>query len=630
MIENDKKGNGEEQRNHHRTQRHAFFLMLLVFIGISCLLTSIKIENFKPYYQYGIVGDSTTLDSNRRINSTATAFSTFDRVDDNPHNKTQRRYYDRPPLSETFEVQPDFPRWGSRQEGINIRGIAAHLEDSIESGLYHFYIFGGHGGRGRGRGTNPHHPKIFVSNKRRRSYFGNFAFKTRLKPIERLLDDTMKYLVNNYRSGFISTSENGNVGPPKRWSRLWEFVRESSSPGIPLILQLGDIRSCNELNFRKNINGQTYSVPLFTVSARYHTYNCNHSFPIPSYSLVNMINQYQSRRQRQRARRGRGRRRTPKVSLSSLEPHQSDYIAAKTAYDWDEVFQKYETEYPWSNKNRQIVWRGSDTGGVPFDKILQSKITNKEDKVWSIRWKMVYQATQGREPSSPTGNDTMFDVGFHKVTHSVNDWQAFVHDNSSQFPMAKGMSQSDFQKYVGVLDVDGNAWSSRFVKLLTMNSVVLKVEPESVDYFQSRLEPWKHFVPIRMDSSNLRQVAEYVLDPKNDKEMQQIVHNAHLWVQENFQYEKLVVDMLDILEFYVQKLDNYASLQGRGNGNRLSSSSWTDQWDDILRDKNFLTREEIIPFSSAGWSHMRFSGWRGIPPCFIDSRYGQPTFACQV
>lgn len=42
-----------------------------------------------------------------------------------------------------------------------------------------------------------------------------------------------------------------------------------------------------------------------------------------------------------------------------------------------------------------------------------------------------------------------------------------------------------------------NSWSSRFGTLLCYNSVIIKVEPEHVDYFYLKyLEPWKHFVPV--------------------------------------------------------------------------------------------------------------------------------------
>eukprot|EP00978_Attheya_sp_CCMP212_P020840 scaffold60199_cov103-Attheya_sp.AAC.1 len=61
----------------------------------------------------------------------------------------------------------------------------------------------------------------------------------------------------------------------------------------------------------------------------------------------------------------------------------------------------------------------------------------------------------------------------------------------------------DFQKYLAIVDVDGNSWSGRFSQLLCMNSVVLKVEPEFADYFMPELQPWVHYIPVHLNSTDL-------------------------------------------------------------------------------------------------------------------------------
>ncbi len=46
------------------------------------------------------------------------------------------------------------------------------------------------------------------------------------------------------------------------------------------------------------------------------------------------------------------------------------------------------------------------------------------------------------------------------------------------------MDQDDFMKYKAILDIDGNAWSARLGKLLCFYSVVIKVEPTYVGYWE--------------------------------------------------------------------------------------------------------------------------------------------------
>jgi hypothetical protein len=53
------------------------------------------------------------------------------------------------------------------------------------------------------------------------------------------------------------------------------------------------------------------------------------------------------------------------------------------------------------------------------------------------------------------------------------------------------------------VDVDGNAWSSRFAELLSTTSVVFKQESEYWDWFWPLVKPYKHFIPVKRDLSDL-------------------------------------------------------------------------------------------------------------------------------
>lgn len=74
----------------------------------------------------------------------------------------------------------------------------------------------------------------------------------------------------------------------------------------------------------------------------------------------------------------------------------------------------------------------------------------------------------------------------------------------------------------------GTMHSGRFGSLLCFNSIVLKVDPQYVDYFHAKREPsygpmyskmskqvkhqsdplqaWQHYIPVRSDFSNLEEV----------------------------------------------------------------------------------------------------------------------------
>lgn len=72
--------------------------------------------------------------------------------------------------------------------------------------------------------------------------------------------------------------------------------------------------------------------------------------------------------------------------------------------------------------------------------------------------------------------------------------------NLIDFQPGLGWNQANEYKYL--LDIDGNAWSGRFHRLLSSNSVVLKstIFPE---WYSDWIQPWVHYVPLKVDYTDL-------------------------------------------------------------------------------------------------------------------------------
>jgi len=81
-------------------------------------------------------------------------------------------------------------------------------------------------------------------------------------------------------------------------------------------------------------------------------------------------------------------------------------------------------------------------------------------------------------------------------------------------------SHPDGYKYRYVMDVDGNGWSARFMRLLLSNSVILKATVHP-DWFTDRIQPWVHYVPVKVDFSDVYDIMTFFrgvktsLIPKN-------------------------------------------------------------------------------------------------------------------
>ena len=66
--------------------------------------------------------------------------------------------------------------------------------------------------------------------------------------------------------------------------------------------------------------------------------------------------------------------------------------------------------------------------------------------------------------------------------------------------------------YRYILDIDGNAWSARFKRLLNSNALILKstIYPE---WWNDRIQPWVHYVPVKVDYEDIYDIMAFVSLP---------------------------------------------------------------------------------------------------------------------
>lgn len=120
-------------------------------------------------------------------------------------------------------------------------------------------------------------------------------------------------------------------------------------------------------------------------------------------------------------------------------------------YTWDHTFKKDELKHPWTSKINKALWRGSTTGPeyLPFEELSRAKLVKKS-----------------------IDRPDLLDFGF---TSFVQSFESQKGELSNSTRMANPIRFIDQMKYRAIVDIDGNTWSSRFTRLLCMNSVVIKV-----------------------------------------------------------------------------------------------------------------------------------------------------------
>ena len=100
------------------------------------------------------------------------------------------------------------------------------------------------------------------------------------------------------------------------------------------------------------------------------------------------------------------------------------------------------------------------------------------------------------------------------------------------------LSLPDLMRYKYLIDIGGNGWSGRMKWLLFSKRPLLMVDRKYIEYFYNDLKPYVHYIPVKMDLSNLLEQAEWMRT--HEEESQQIAENAYIYAMENFTIDKFV------------------------------------------------------------------------------------------
>ncbi len=210
----------------------------------------------------------------------------------------------------------------------------------------------------------------------------------------------------------------------------------------------------------------------------------------------------------------------PIFSQSKISSYQ-DILYPSPWYWSNKVAYEEEQDYDWENKEDQMYWRGSTTGGFSRDggwrqqhrqlivekinglgtaKILENTNTSSESA-----WKT-------KEVSRPDYKD-LFDVKFSHVGQcDPEDCQA----QKEFFEIVEPAKQHKAWGYKHLLDMDGNAFSGRFYAFLKSRSLVYKIAIFR-EWHEEWLRPWVHYIPLSFKGDEYVESVRYFKDEETGK-----------------------------------------------------------------------------------------------------------------
>ncbi|XP_069800693.1 protein O-glucosyltransferase 1 [Dendropsophus ebraccatus] len=118
-------------------------------------------------------------------------------------------------------------------------------------------------------------------------------------------------------------------------------------------------------------------------------------------------------------------------------------------------------------------------------------------------------------------------------------------------PPAKEVPLVDHCAFKYLFNFRGVAASFRLKHLFLCGSLVFHVGEEWQEFFYHRLEPWVHYIPVRQDLSDLRELLEFV--KANDVEARRIAERGQQFISEHLQME-------DVSWYWRSLLTQYAHL----------------------------------------------------------------------
>ncbi|GAA6001465.1 hypothetical protein JCM10207_006679 [Rhodosporidiobolus poonsookiae] len=241
----------------------------------------------------------------------------------------------------------------------------------------------------------------------------------------------------------------------------------------------------------------------------------------------------------------------PLFSFAKTTMH-SDILLTPLEQYWD-----HEPWDPkWEDKQSdKAVWRGSTTG-VWFDRGTWWR-SSQRVRLWFMGkdkrgTRRVRFSGEGLE--TPQGVESLVERNVSTLAlmdryvdfaFTGKEGQCSEEDGSCEavrqlfdFQRAFGWNEANEYKYM--LDLDGNAWSGRFHRLLSSNSVVLKstIFPE---WYVNWIQPWVHYVPLKVDYTDLFDIMAFFagdLDGRNNHDAlaKQIADNGKDYAQRFWRY----------------------------------------------------------------------------------------------
>lgn len=284
-------------------------------------------------------------------------------------------------------------------------------------------------------------------------------------------------------------------------------------------------------------------------------------------------------------------------------PMNNEILLPAAMYWTDDPFYSGGEDHgeAWRKKKNMMVWRGAASGGRNtkdnwtrfqrhrFVSMMNSTSVHAmevEDDIVTPNfviptnnsYNLAAQAPDAEAGSLSKWIKPLTDVGVvHLLCHPPQPpkngkWCEYT---NSYFHVEKVMPMKDQYAYKYLPDIDGNSFSGRYRGFLGSTSLPIKATIYQ-EWHDSRLVPWKHFVPMDNTFIDIYGIMEYFIGNEDmgveghDEEAKEIAIGGKKWAEKVLRREDMQIYVFRLLLEYARLCDDEREVMG-----------WRELSDDI-------------------------------------------------
>lgn len=222
----------------------------------------------------------------------------------------------------------------------------------------------------------------------------------------------------------------------------------------------------------------------------------------------------------------------------------------------------------WSAKNGKVYWRGLSTGMEHNKHKGKNWRTSHRERLHHLAndrtgGSQTILKAVGKTGMAKSETYTLKQLGDYYMNAKLagGPWQCDQGDGTcdemrEEIDFAEKDSLNESNRYKYLIDTDGNAWSSRFARLLSSLNVVIKatIFPE---WNTKHLPEWFAYVPTKMDYSDLYSIISFFRGGLNgkgahDEVARRIARNGQCWAERTWRKEDLQIYMFRLYLEYAR------------------------------------------------------------------------------